>query len=265
MDPILGVAVYLEPDFDALTAARAVNVPRQLRDPHPTVAVFQGKKALVSKAQIGRAARFLQALVSAATETGWRVSSKAPSMSRGRGEPGPDLSLRLPSRKLVVTIRELAQNGRRVQAYTTESDYYTRTERTVANKHFQASGRLEVTITKAWEDQTVVSLQETGDATLEEQLPMLIRKLEIGEAEADWSRQEEARRSEIRQTRWEEVKQEAFTKLSYGRNADRLRDELERRQSAAMMRTYADEVEAQSDQLADPDREEARKWASWIR
>jgi hypothetical protein len=265
MDPILGVTVYLEPDFDALTSVRTFNVPRQLRDPHSAVAAFQGRKALVSKAQIGRAARFLQALVSAATETGWQVYSKAPNMSRGRGEPGPDLSLRLPSRELLVTIRELAQNGRRVQAYTTESDYYTRTERVVANRHFQASGRLEVTIRKAWEDQTVVSLEDTDRATLEEQLPTLIRKLEIGEAEAEWSREDEVRRSEIRKTRWEEVKQEAFTKLSYGRNADRLRDELERRHSAAMMRTYAEEVEAQSDQLADPDREEARKWAFWIR
>lgn len=62
MDPILGVTVYLEPDFEALTDKRAFNVPRQLRNPHPAVAAFQSKKALVSKTQIGRAARFLQAL-----------------------------------------------------------------------------------------------------------------------------------------------------------------------------------------------------------
>jgi hypothetical protein len=116
---------------------------------------------LVSKAQIGRAARFLQGLVSAVTEAGWKVAAKAPNVSTGRGGSGPDLSLRLPSRELVVTIRERDQRGRSVQAYATQTDYYMRTERTTANKHFQASGKLEVTITKTWEDQTVLSLRDT--------------------------------------------------------------------------------------------------------
>ncbi|MDZ7917744.1 MAG: hypothetical protein U5O16_39020 [Rhodococcus sp. (in: high G+C Gram-positive bacteria)] len=263
MDPVLGVTVYLEPDFEVLTALRAFSVPRQLRNPHPAVAAFQEKKALVSKAQIARAARFLQALVTAATELGWTVPAKVP--HRGRGESGPDLTLRFPSRELVVTIRELDQNSRRhVQAYTTETDYYTRAERTTANKHFQASGKLEVTLTKTWEDQVIASLRDTDAATVEEQLPTLVRKLEIAEAEAAWSRQEEVRRSEIHETRWEEVKQEAFTKLSYERNADRLRDELDRRQSAAAMRTYAEEVAERAEQLDDENGEEAREWATWI-
>ena len=263
MDPVLGVTVYLEPDFEVLTALRAFSVPRQLRNPHPAVAAFQDKKALVSKSHIARAARFLQALVTATTPLGWTVPTKVP--HRGRGESGPDLTLRLPSREIVVTIRELDQRGRRhVQAYTTETDYYTRTERTTANTYFQASGKLEVTLTKTWEDQVIASLRDTDGATVEEQLPTLVRKLEIAEAEADWSRQEEVRRSEIRETRWEEVKQEAFRKLNYERNADRLRGELDRRQSAAAMRAYAGEVAERAAHLDDENGGEARKWAAWI-
>lgn len=265
MDPVLGVTVYLEPNWEVLTAVRTFSVPRQLRDPHPAVVEFQNKKALVSKDQIGRAARFLQALVSAAIEVGWKAPAKVPNMSRGRGDPGPDLALRLPSRELVVTIRELTQSGRQMRAYITTMDYYTHTERTTANKHFQPSGKLEVTITKAWDDQTVLSLQDTAGASLEEQLPVLIRKLEIGEAEADWSRQEESRRAEIRETRWEEVKQEAFTKLSYQRNAEMLDEQMRRRQAVAAMRTYANEIEARAEQLNASDADEARKWTAWIR
>ena len=265
MDPVMGVTVYLEPDFEALTAMRSCDIPRQLRNPHPAVVDFQSKKALVSKAEIGRAARFLQGLISAASEVGWKIPPKARSVSRGRGEPVPDLSLQLPSRELVVTVRELDERGRRVQAYVTETDFYTRGTRTSANRHFQASGRLEVTITKIWEDQTVLSFFDTPDATIEAKLPTLIYKLEVAEAEADWSRQEEARRSEARQTRWEEVKKEAFTKLTYERNAEMLRDQLERRQAAAAMRTYADEVNARADKLSDPVRDEARNWSAWIR
>lgn len=76
MDPVLGVTVYLEPDYEALIVMRSFDVPRQLRDPHQAVAEFQNKKALVSKAQVRRAARFLQALVSAATEIGWKMGAR---------------------------------------------------------------------------------------------------------------------------------------------------------------------------------------------
>lgn len=265
MDPVLGVTVYLEPDFEVLTPLRSFEVPRQLRNPHPAVTAFQSKKALVSKAEIGRAARLLQAFVSAVSDVGWKIPSKVQNMSRGRGEPVPDLWFRLPSRELVLTIRELDERGRRQQVYVTESDYYMRTERTIVNKQFQASGILEVEIGKQWQAETVLSIRDTSGASLEEQLPTLMHQLEIAEAEAAWSRQEEARRAEIRKTRWEEVRQEAFTKLTYERNASLLQDQLDRRQAAAAMRTYANEIDERADQLNDVDGEEARNWSAWIR
>lgn len=265
MDPSLGVTAYLEPDFAARTQVRAFTVPRQLRDPHAAVVAFQDKRALVSKAQIPRAARFLQGLVDAAGSMGWKVSAKVPNMSTGRGEVRPDLSLRVPSRELVVTVRELDQRGRQAQAFTTITDYYTRTSRTSANKQFLASGRLEVMVGKACEQQTVLTLRDRDGATLEEQLPVLIRQLEIAEAEAVWARKEGERRAEIRQVRWEEVKREAFTKVSYERNAARLRDQLKRRDDAAKMRAYAQEVDAQAASLSQEDAQAAREWAGWIR
>lgn len=265
MDPVLGVTVYLEPDFAALTAMRLFDIPRQLRTPHPAVVEFQNKKALVSKAEVGRAARFLQGLISAANDVGWKVPGKMRHWSRGNGEPLPDLSLQLPSQELFLTVRELDARGRRVQAYITETDYYTRATRTRANTQFQASGRLEVTIAKPWKDEAILSLGDSFDASIEEKLPTLIHKLEVAEAEANWSHQEEERRSEARQNRWDEVKKEAFTKLIYERNAEMLRDQLERRQAAAAMRTYADEVNAKADQLDGPASDEAREWSAWIR
>jgi hypothetical protein len=55
------------------------------------------------------------------------------------------------------------------------------------------------------------------------------------------------------------VKAEAFTKLTYQRNAELLCDQLERREAAATMRAYAAEVEARAEQLDDPDAEDARE------
>lgn len=77
--------------------------------------------------------------------------------------------------------------------------------------------------------------------------------------------QEGERRAEIREVRWQEVKREAFTKVSYERNASRLRDEIAGREAAAAMREYAGEVDAEAATL-DPDSAQgAREWADWIR
>ncbi len=50
---------------------RAFKVPQQLRGPHPAVTAFQEEREHVSRAQIPRAARYLQGLVNAVAEMGW--------------------------------------------------------------------------------------------------------------------------------------------------------------------------------------------------
>ncbi|BBZ43656.1 hypothetical protein [Mycobacterium parmense] len=265
MDPVFGVTVYLEPDFAALTALRTFTVPGQLRDPHPAVAAFRDKKDLVSRAEVGRAARFLQALAMAATTVGWKATGRPRNEGYGRTLPDPDLILRLPSRELVVSIRELDQRGRRVTAFITETDYYTRTTRTIANKHFEPSGKLEVKLSRKWEDETVLAMRDELGARIEDQLPTLIRALEIAEAEAEWSHKEEERRAEIRKVRWEEVKQEALVKVAYDRNAAQLGEQLDRWQAAAAMRMYADDIESCTEELDEPARTESTEWAAWIR
>ena len=265
MDPVFGVTVYLEPDFAALTALRSFTVPGQLRDPHPGVTAFKDKKDLVSRTVVGRAARFLQALAMAAATVGWKVTARPRNEGYGRNLPDPDLILQLPSRELVVSIRELDQRGRRVTAYVNETDYYTRTTRTISNKGFDPSGRLEVKLSRKWEDETVLSMRDEPGAPIEDQLPTLIRALETAEAEAVWSRKEEERRAEIRQARWEEVKRDALVKVAYDRNAAQLGEQVDRRQAAAVMRLFADDVVLCTEELDEPARTEATGWASWIR
>lgn len=265
MDPDLGVTAYLEPDFAALTPLRELKVPRQLRAPHPAVAAFQKKCAYVSKTQLPRAARYLQGIVSAATQLDWTVLSKTPTtVSSGRGQLRADLTIKLPSGDVEVIVRELDHRGRTGLAFTTTTDYYPRIERTTANKNFSASGRLEVTLTRGWEQRPVLSQRDTAGVPLEDQLPLLFRDLEATEAEAAWARKEETRRAEIRRERWEEVKKEAFAKVAYERNAERLRDELQRRQAAAEMRQYAAEMIAHHSTSGATEGQSAREWADWI-
>lgn len=225
MDPALGVTAYLEPDFAVLTPLRAFTIPR----PHPAVTAFLEKRQHVSRAQIPRASRYLQGLANAVTEMGWSAPAKGQAGYTGRGEPRPDLSIRLSSREFRVTVRELDERGRPGRAFITQTDYLTRTERTTVNKSFTASGRLEVTLTQEWEQRPVLTQRDSGRSTLEDQLPSLIQVLEIGKAEAEWAKEEEKRRADIRKDRWEEVKKEAFISLVYERNAKQLRAELQSR------------------------------------
>lgn len=78
---------------------------------------------------------------------GWSAPAKVQVGYAGRGGPGPDLSIKLPSREFQVAIRELDERGRPGRAFITQTDCLTRTERTTVNKSFTASGRLEVTLT----------------------------------------------------------------------------------------------------------------------
>jgi hypothetical protein len=52
--------------------------------------------------------------------------------------------------------------------------------------------------------------------------------------------------ADIRKERWEEVKKEAFGRVGYERNAERLLAELGGRDAAAAMRAYADEIDARA-------------------
>jgi hypothetical protein len=122
-----------------------------------------------------------------------------------------------------------------------------------------------VTLTRGWEQHPVLSQRDSSKSTLEDQLPALIRVLEINKAEDEWARKEEERRAVIRKERWGEVKKEAFIHVAYQRNAERLRDDLTHRDSAAAMRAYADEITAHAAGLEEFDAQAACEWADWIR
>jgi hypothetical protein len=68
------------------------------------------------------------------------------------------------------------------------------------NKSFTASGRLDVTLTRGWEQHLVLSQRDTGRSTLEDQLLALIRVLDIDKAEAEWA-SEEQRPADVRKER----------------------------------------------------------------
>ena len=195
---------------------------------------------------------------------GLESAVEGPGRVRAPYEVTPDLAVRLPSAEFAVLIRELDHRGCPGQAFITQTGYYTRDQRTTANKNFLPSG-LEATVIKAWQDQTVLAQRDTSGATLEEQLPALIRMLETSEAEAQWARKRTNAATPSARPAGKRSRREAFTKVAYERNAQRLGDELARRDAAAAMTAYADEITARADLLDAPGAAAAREWATWIR
>lgn len=164
-----------------------------------------------------------------------------------------------------MALCELDQRGRVGKAFVEHTDYYTRTSRILTNKSFLSSGRLELTLAEGWEQRPILTVKDAHENALEDQLAVVVHTLEVAEAQAQWNRQEEQRRARIREERWEEVKADAFRALTYARNAERLCDELARREAAAAMRAYADDIDAHAASLESSARAAAEDWAGWIR
>jgi hypothetical protein len=92
---------------------------------------------------------------------GWSAPAKVQVGYARRSEQGPDLAIKLPSCEILVAIRELDERGRPGHAFITQTDYLTHTERTTVDKSFTASGRLEVTLTRGWEQHPVLSQRDS--------------------------------------------------------------------------------------------------------
>lgn len=267
MDPALGYTVYLRPDYEQRVQPRDVRPPARMpKTPHPLVNAFVKRRANVSKASIPRAGRFLQGVAEAAAELGWQVPGKPPASYSRDGEARADLELRIRSHTYGVKIWEDDERSRQRRPYVEQWDYYGgRTSKTVANKEFTPSGRLHISVKSGWEDRALLQLGDAPGAPLEDQLKVLIRKLEIHLAEQGWDNQERERRNLIRKERGDEVRAAAVEKVRHERNAKRARDQLRDRQLAQSLREYAEEVADHAAKLAGDDQTSALEWAAWLR
>jgi hypothetical protein len=265
MDPVLGHALYLEPDFVALTALTAVVVPRQLRSPHAAVTTFLDKRKNVSKASIPRAARILQALVTAAEGKGWTVKAyKPPYVEPGRDGDAFDLTILTSRRECAVGIRELDERGRKCRtAPFAHSWEPLGPGRQMANRDFQPSGALDLSVTFERHE----AIQIWGDidgAHLEDQLPQVVKAFEVHIAQLQWKEQEDKRRRELAEVRWRQVRANAIEQVGYDRHAAQLQDELERHDKAEQMRLYARAVASKAAALDGQIRADANSWAAWV-
>jgi hypothetical protein len=92
---------------------------------------------------------------------------------------------------------------------------------------FLPTGELRITVEEGYSrDGRQAEFRDSKRASLEEQLPGVLRELEIRAAEDAWCRQEEERKAREKQRRWERAMDHARRDFREARRAEVLRGQL---------------------------------------
>lgn len=274
MDERLGYTVYLAPDFTVQIEARAVPVPTQLRLASSAVIAFRDRRDRVSKSEIPRAARILQAIVDAVQERSWSAATFDPGYRiQGSGGREFDLTVSLGRLKRHVVIRERNGKARGGPAFVEKPinpyDWRSHETKIVRNRDFDPTGELILQMNDGQDHHRYRGSdsvwRDSKSHTLESQLPEVLHLLDVAAAQADWERSELQRRQVLIEQRWTQIHAQAVRDYSYDERVQHLEDELARWDSAQQMRAYSDAILFTSSSGRSNSRTEARAWAEWIR
>lgn len=247
-----------------------VPVPERVARYHPVVKRFRrdAEHLEVSRAQLGRASRILQALVTAAGRRGWVVANvraakgAQPSTRAWTAARRGHLLVSVGDFSQAVRIREEGLPSRaRWRGKLLDSRFRAgETHKEPIDEYEEkATGRLVINLVpsfggRMWADRK--------SWTLEEKLPEVIQEIEIS-AEVDLHRREEAERAgERRRHEWEAAMTAAERRYLDAWRADRLIRRVESWRQVEEIKAYCDAVEARYP----PDRNpKAADWIGWAR
>jgi len=260
----------LAPNLDSRLIS--VPVPERVARYHPVVKRFRdaSEHMEVSRAQLGRASRILQALVTAAEERGWGVSSAqkgdGSGRSAGRAWTGANHG------HLLVSVGDFTQAIRiREEGLPSRAQWEKKLrdsrpfgageprQKPVADYEENATGKLAIDLVpsfggRKWADRR--------SWTLEEKLPEVIQEIEISAA-ADLHRREEAERAkERRQGEWEAAMEAAKERYIEDWRADKLVRWAETWRQVEEIKAYCEATEARFPLDQNP---ETAEWIRWAR
>jgi hypothetical protein len=185
----------------------------------------------VSKDSLGRASRILQALAAEAVRRGHTVKTPEASAERYAGArvrslPKGQLRIVIGGYTYRLRIREQSGKGGQLLPYGRQRDrlpYWQQTRQTT----FLPTGQLRITVEEGYSrDGRQAEFRDSKRASLEERLPEVLRELEIRAAEDPWHRQEEERKAQEKQRRWERAMDHARRDFREARRAEVLRGQL---------------------------------------
>jgi hypothetical protein len=246
-----------------------VPVPARASKLHPVARQFRDRIEYheVSRKQLARCARIVDALAREIERRGYGISNVTKTIEGYRGERwsgsrdghlvvtirGHVYDLRVSEEK--VSLRGDWERERQRRAERRFDPYYSRTRLEPFDK--DATGRLMITLDSGYSREgRQATWADRKSWTLEEKLGELLRELEIRAAEDDHRQAERERQAEERRGRWEAAMQGARRSFIEAQRAQALRNQAAAWEEARALRTYLDALE---DRYS-----EARESAEWI-
>lgn len=251
---------------------RDVPVPARASKLHPVARQFRDRIEYheVSRKQLARSARIVDALAREVERRGYTISNVTKTLEGHRGERwsgsrdghlvitirGHSYDLRVSEEK--VTLRGDWERERQRRAED-RFGYYSRTRLEPFDK--DATGRLMITLDSGYSREgRQATWADRKSWALEEKLGELLRELEVRAAEDDHRQAEREREAEERRRRWEAAMQAAKRSFLEEHRAQALRSQAGAWNEALALRTYLDALEATYG-----DARESAEWIAWIR
>lgn len=250
-----------------------VQVPTRTSKLHPVARQFRDRIEYheVSRKQLARCARIVDALAREIERRGYTISNVTKPVEGYRGERGSGsrdghlvvtirghtYDLRVLEEK--VSLRGEWERERERRAERKFDPYYSRTRLEPFDK--DATGRLMITLDSGYSREgRQATWADRKSWALEEKLGELLRELEIRAAEDDHRRAEREREADERRRRWEAAMQAAERSFLEEHRAQALRSQAGAWTEARALRSYLDVLEA-----AYGDAPASAEWIAWIR
>lgn len=240
-----------------------VRVSSALRKPHAAIVSLRDDPGALPFAPStrNRGLRILNALATTVEHRGGLAS--VPKSTRGYATSTAVLGLEVLGHEHTVHMKEL--NDRARHKPTAEELQDSKRHRgAIPTYDYFPSGRLQVQITPGPIVQQDIFSDNTR-ATLEQQLPRVLRELDLRAALNDERTRQGELEAQLRRERWEEVHRQAQADALDAHRSQVLLQRASDWEQVTAIREYLDEADVRADALKGRERKAAREWVDWGR
>lgn len=245
---------------------RPVPVPQRVSRLHPTAVKFRDESSRheVSAAALSRTVRIVHALATEAQKRGYSVAIPDPRNDkygdrRWSAARHGHLEIQTITRRHRIRIREAGvptRHGWRQSQYREKKPYPK-----------SGSGRLKFEIDEGHNREgRPTTWSDRANRSLEDQLPELLRELEIRSAEDAHTKKQKEKEEQRRRQRWEVAMQEAKQRLHQHERATHLHQQAQDWAKATQIRRYLTAMEEAVSTIDDEQqRSICAEWLEWSR
>jgi hypothetical protein len=245
-----------------------IQVPAQLRIPHPAVAALRDADHLaVQGPPRTRALRLLQALAAAATAQGYRVTAAASAKDPHRLAERAPAHLRFHVRGHDIGLHVIQQDDRTDHLATAKelAEQQRNSWYRIPKYDYAPSQRLKISLSSRFEYQQV-SWSDSAKSLLDDKLPQITREMEIRSELADRERLAEEERNRQRELEQRRRTDRATAKLIESNRIDMLNAQVTAWRQARLLDDYLAAMAARIEHLDDPAAVAAgSEWLAWAK